>query len=108
MFFINLKQDVSGFLPCASWLCIHVLYSATCPMLPTQYNIFLPHPKKGKGYTEEERKERKKDNLFSQQHTMQYIRSMSNQNNLTYIYKKVGCIGVVQRWNSQAVDGCRI
>jgi hypothetical protein len=74
------------------------MYSATCPMLPTQYNIFLPaYPKKGKGYTEEERKERKKDNLFSQQHTMQYIRSMNNQNQLTYVYKKVGCIGVVQR-----------
>jgi hypothetical protein len=42
------------------------MYSATCPMLPTQYNIFLPaYPKKGKGYTEEERIERKKDNLFS-------------------------------------------
>jgi hypothetical protein len=38
------------------------MYSATCPMLPTQYNIFLPaYPKKGKGYTEEERKERKKE-----------------------------------------------
>jgi hypothetical protein len=80
MFFVNLKQDVSGFLPCDSCLCLHVLYSATCPMLPTQYNIFLPaYPKKGKGYTEEERKERKKDNLFSQHHTMQYIRSMNNQ-----------------------------
>jgi hypothetical protein len=53
--------------------------------------------KKGKGYAEEERKERKKDNLFSQQHTMQYIWSMNNQNHLTYVYKKVGCIGVVQR-----------
>jgi hypothetical protein len=57
---------------------------AQCCQLST---IFFCRPiqKKGKGYTEEERKERKKDNLFSQQHTMQYIRSMNNQNHLTYV-----------------------
>jgi hypothetical protein len=69
---------------------------AQCCSLST---IFFCRPiqKKARAIQKKKEKKEKKDNLFSQQHTMQYIWSMNNQNHLTYVYKKVGCIGVVQR-----------